>query len=303
MSPLDADASGAVDARSPDQVENAATTTDGAIPDPTNNEIPEGELPEGGVDEGLEPVEPAIDAPVSLNAEEKAAFAQLPPEAQRMLQAVEARRNGQVQEATTRASAAQREAEATAARAGAEAQARFAQQLQAFASHYAPQRPNPGHYDDMQQFARDNAQYEHDLAQHQQLMQQISGIGAEAGQQLDAQQQQWAQAEAQQLRQAYPEWFDEAKAAGEQSRLTAIGAELGYTPELMAQAGANDILALRKAADWKAKAEKYDSLMKGRMQGVRAAKQTPPNARGQAPNAQAAPVSVAAQLYPNDVRN
>lgn len=299
MSPLDAAAPGAVDASAADPIEPDATATEAQAGSSEPDQ--EGTAPPDDADEGGELAPPAIDAPVSLNAEEKAAFAQLPMEAQRMLAAVETRRNGQVQEATTRAANAQREAQSTAARAEAEAQARFAQQLHAMASHYAPQRPNPADYGDMAEFSRHNAQYEHDIAQHQQLMQQIGGIGEQANQTLSQQQAEWAQTEARQLQQAYPEWFDEAKAPAEKERLTAIGAELGYTPELMAQAGANDILALRKAAGWKADAEKYRTLMQKRMEPVRAARNAPPTARTTAPVASGKPVSTLQQLYPNDV--
>src|SRR3546814_6337407 len=49
--------------------------------------------------------------------------------------------------------------------------------------------------------------------------------------------------------------------------------------ELMAQASSTDILALKRASDWKAKAEKYDKLIAKRMEGVRAAKALPRMAR------------------------
>lgn len=308
MAHLD-DTSGAVDARPSDTpVDAAATVPVGAndqYPDDTRNPQPnpEGEKPEGDAVEGGEPATPAIEAPVSLNAEAKAMFAQLPPEAQRVWADTETARNRQVQEATTKASNATREAQSFAARAEAEAQQRYAQQLQRFAAAYEPQRPNPANYgNDIQSYSRDSAIYEHELAQHRELMQQIGEVGAQANQTLSGFDQQTAQAEAETLRAALPEWFDEAKHPEVKAQLTAIGAELGYTPELMAQAGANDIIALHKASGWKADAEKYRALMKQRMEPVRAAKQVPPSARAVAPGAQAQPASVAAQLYPDDVR-
>lgn len=300
MAQLD-DTSAAVDARPLDQIDDA-TATAGA-----NDQVlqyPEDEpKTEGEIEEELEPEAqtPAIEAPVSLNAEAKAMFAQLPEEAQRWWVDTESTRNRQVQEATTKAATAQREASASAARAEAEAQSRFAEQLTAFASHYAPQRPNPAEYADMQAFARDNAQYEYLSAQHQQLMQQIDGIGAQAN-------SGWAQAEAATLKQALPDWFDETKGPELVSQLTAAGAELGYSPELMAQAGANDILALKKYADLRAerdslldKANKWDALQKRRMEPVRAARQAPPTARTGAPSGKPAPVGTLATLYPDDV--
>src|SRR3546814_5587834 len=69
--------------------------------------------------------------------------------------------------------------------------------------------------------------------------------------------------------------FEPSTAPELQRTLESIGAELGYPAELMAQASSTDILALKRASDWKAKAEKYDKLIAKRMEGVRAAKALP----------------------------
>src|SRR3546814_16442673 len=73
--------------------------------------------------------------------------------------------------------------------------------------------------------------------------------------------------------------FEPSTAPELQRTLESIGAELGYPAELMAQASSTDILALKRASDWKAKAEKYDKLIAKRMEGVRAAKALLPMAR------------------------
>lgn len=222
---------------------------------------------------------PAIEAPVSLNAEAKAVFAQLPKEAQRVWAETETARNRQVQDATTRAAEAQRTAEAEAARQTVEAKQLFAQQVRLVADAYAPRQPNPADYgDNMQAFSRDNANWQFAAAQHQQLMQQVGAIESEATQATQQQQAQWAQTEARKLAQAIPEWADPAQRSQLLADLNGIGSELGYTPELMAQAGADDILALRTAKGWKDKAGKYDAIMARRMEGVRATKTAKPGA-------------------------
>src|SRR4051812_10036324 len=78
--------------------------------DDTDEDQQEGDLELD--DEGDESDEPqeAIEAPVSLNAEEKAKFAALTKEAQQYVADLEARRATQVQTATTKASEAQRTA-------------------------------------------------------------------------------------------------------------------------------------------------------------------------------------------------
>jgi hypothetical protein len=294
MAHLD-DMSGADDARPLDTLDDAAAALSEQLGDEGDGGVVQGDDlddedhdPLDDADQGDdadeqddeqddEPVKPAIEPPASLNAEEKAAFAQLPPEAQRMLSAVETRRNGQVQEATTRAAEAQRSAQADAARQAAEAKQLYAEQARVLLDAYAPQQPNPADYgDNMQAYQRDHANWQYAAAQHQSVMQQVNAIGDQAQQALGDQDQQSLQADARALHQAFPEWFDEAKAPEHKTKLTAIGAALGYTDDLMKQAGSTDILALRTASGWKDKADKWDALQARRMAGVRAGKTAKP---------------------------
>jgi hypothetical protein len=50
---------------------------------------------------------------------------------------------------------------------------------------------------------------------------------------------------------------------------------LGYSPELIAQARASDILAMKTAAEWKVKADRWDRANSKKMEKVRAAKTLP----------------------------
>lgn len=227
-------------------------------------------------DDDAEPSETAIDAPASLTAEEKARFAQLPQEAQRMLADVETRRARQVTEATTKAADAQRQAQASAAADVLQAKQAFAQQLHSFAAAYQPRQPNPADFADMQEYARAHANWQYASAQHQELMQQVQAIGGEAQAETERQFAERAQAEQQKLRQSLPDWFDAEKGPALRNDLTAVGQELGYSPELMAQADAGDLMALNKALAWKRDAEKYKAIMSRQMQGVRAQKKSAP---------------------------
>lgn len=227
-------------------------------------------------DDDAEPDEPAIDAPASLTAEEKARFAQLPPEAQRMLADVETRRARQVTEATTKAADAQREARASAAADVLQAKQTFAQQLHSFAAAYQPRQPNPADFADMQEYARAHANWQYASAQHQELVQQVQMIGGEAQAETERQMAERAQTEQQKLRQSLPDWFDAEKGPALRNDLTAVGSELGYSPELMAQADAGDLMALNKALTWKRKAEELDRIRGKQMQVVRSAKKSAP---------------------------
>jgi hypothetical protein len=72
---------------------------------------------------------------------------------------------------------------------------------------------------------------------------------------------------------------------------------LGYPPELIGQARATDIIAMREVSKLKAKADKYDALMSKKMQGVRAAKDLPRVAK---PGAAQAPGAARQNQYAKD---
>ena len=231
------------------------------------------ELDEG--DEGeqaeSEPVEPAIAAPVSLTAEEKERYAQLPEEAQQFVATLEERRNKQVQEATTRAAEAQREAKAAAADAQATAKLTMAQQLATFMDHYAPQMPDPALAQrDPATFIALDAQYRAALAQHNAVVQQVQSLQEQAHGHFTQQEQAWQQEQARKLA-SVPEIANPETRGEFLQRLTTVGEELGYSREMMADASADDILALKTAAAWKADAEKWRAAQSQKMQRVRAA--------------------------------
>lgn len=247
--------------------------------DDESDDPEEGDEPEaGGEDQDDDADEPAtaIEPPVSLNAEEKAVFAQLPEEAQRAWAASEIRRNAQVQEATTKAAHAQRSAEASAAEAHSKAKAVFAEQLAQFASAYAPQAPDP-------ELARHNpaeyiaqkAQYDAHKAQHDQFVQQVVALGDEASQEID---QAFIQQRDRELL-AIPEVANEETREAYFGRAFEAAEALGYDRAVLLRDGnATDFKALVAAQGWKDKAAKYDALMAKQMQRVRDARTAKPGA-------------------------
>jgi len=222
-------------------------------------------------DEDEQAEEPAIDAPVSLTAEEKAKFAALPKEAQQYVADLESRRAIQVQTATTKASEAQRSAEQAAARADAEAKAVYAQQLKAIGETLAPQAPDPNLiHTDVNSYLYQKAQYDAAKAQHDEFMQQAESLGTDAGQAM-------TQAEIQQRDSelmAIPEVANEA--TREEWFKKALGAAdvLGLDRSQMDHATAAELKALRQVADWREKAEKYEAATARQMQRVRDGKKT-----------------------------
>lgn len=277
----------AVDVRPLDTTDDAAAALDDYFAqqdegEPVDDDSPEDDAPEGDEpeddeqdDESDEP-ETAIDAPVSLNAEEKAVFAQLPVEAQQAWAASETRRNAQVQEATTKAAHAERSAKTQAAEAHSKAKAVFATQLAEFASHLSPQMPdaelarvNPGEY------IAQKAQYDAMKAQHDELVQQVAALGDEASQEID---QAFIQQRDRELL-AIPEVANEETRGDFFDRALGAAEALGYERDILLRDGnATDFKALVAAHGWKQDADKYKALMAKQMTRVREAKSAKPNA-------------------------
>lgn len=221
-------------------------------------------------DEAVEPETPAIEAPPSLNAEEKEVFAQLPPEAQQAWAASETRRNQQVQEATTKAADRERQAATVAQQAQAMADQQRAAQLEAFIEPFRPQMPNPQlAQTDPASYIAAKAQYDYDAAQFAQWEQHIGSLKVESGNmaaQIDEQQRVADLLTIGKL--ADPATRDEYVKAS-----LALVAELGLDPASFEQvASSQDFKALEKIGEMKAKADKYDQAMARQMSKVRSAR-------------------------------
>lgn len=245
---------------------------------PEDGEALEGDEPEGedSPEEDGEPEDPAIDPPVSWGTDAKELFAQLPADLQKQVVEREAQREKFVQAKALEATEAKRSARIEAETAFAERQRQYASEVDFFASQFVPQAPDPSLAStDPVTFIQLNAQYQAALVQHQNLMQRAEQARSEAAyrEQVAAAEQQ--EAELAVLAQQIPDWSDEAKRAELLTSVASIGAELGYSPEALRDVSAQDILALRKAVEWKSKAAKYDALQKSKMEKVRTAKALP----------------------------
>lgn len=283
----------AADAPAPTSVDEKAAAFEDYLFGDEQEEDPEGdednaaedggdlELEDDQVDESDEPDLPAIDAPVSLTAEEKATFAQLPPEAQAAWAASETRRNQQVQEATTKASNAQRVAEASAAQADAEAKALYARQLAEVGKAFQPTEPQRAHYRDDVSYLTAARVYDQQKAQHEQFMQQVQGIQTEA----DTEARAAFLAQRDRELSAIPEIANVETREAYFAKAFEAAEFLGYDKaELAKSMSAQDVRNLVEIADWRAKAEKFDKATARQMQKVRAAKgkSLRPNAAPQA---------------------
>jgi len=220
---------------------------------------------------------PPIEAPVSWDAEAKAKFAELPRDVQEIVQKREADRERFVQQKSQEATRARQEVEQAALQQLAAYEAQVSQQLEQFAQSIVPQRPDPALLAyNAPEYAAQQQKYEEALAQRQNAQQTALQYAQQAQMRDHAAEQARLAQEHQTIVEHFPEYTDPTTGPRLRSELSAVAKELGYTDELISQARASDILAMRTASEWKAKASKYDALMAKRMENVRAAKGKPP---------------------------
>lgn len=235
----------------------------------------EAELTEEDVGEE-EAAEPPINPPASLTAEEKEAFKGWPRDAQEAFTRRVSDMERGFQGKSLEVKQAKEQAERGAIEHVHQLHTAYAEQYDKLAANLTPKQPDPSLIaTNPNLYAQQMAEYQHWDAQR-----------GEA-QRLADQHRQQAEAHARaletrardefiaELSEKFPEYLDPASGAEHQRKLSSTAAALGYSPEQIAQANATDILAVRTASDWKAKADKYDALMAKKMERVRAAKGLP----------------------------
>jgi hypothetical protein len=249
---------------------------------------PEGDEPEveeeGEEDDADEPSE-AIKPPVSLNKEQRAAFEQLPPELQKVWAETEAQRNEQVRSKTTEAAEATRNATSQAQGEVADISRRFAAELEVYAEAFRPMEP------DLALLGTDPAAYAQQVAlakqmgaQYQELMQRANVARGQADQFDSARVAEQVKAEQARLRTEWPDILDPDKQGDLWRGIVEIGDFLGFNNDMLQNANAGEMLALKRVSDLKAKADKWDAFQTAKMTKVRAARDLPrASAPGTAP--------------------
>lgn len=251
-----------------------ATTEGDLYPDDTPQS--DGDEGENSTDEGEEPGEqddpeaPAIDAPHSWKAEDKAKWDALPRDAQEII----ARRETEVARLITQksqeASTAKTEVVEQAKTEIAQFRENQAKQIRQYAALFAPQPPNEqllytGDPNDAVAYQQQQAAFFRAHAQQQELQQAAEYEEAQAQQIRDEQTKAARAADDEKLREVWPEWFADGDQGGKlQEGLKSIATEIGYPAELWEERNANDVLALRKVAEWKADAQRWRSYDRNR---------------------------------------
>ena len=255
-----------------DEPDDAAEAEPGDESDADEGDEPE-VAEEDDTDE--EPETPAIDPPVSWKAADKALFATLPPEAQRVIADRESERERVIQSKATEAADAKR-ATAQAEAAISQLNQDYAAQLSAFLQSDMPPVPDVALAEsDPSEYVRQLAVYNAAYAQRAQASQQIEATNNWQAQQDAKAREAHAAEQGRILAEQIPEWSDPAARAALQTELSTLARAHGYTAEQLASADASDVMFLKTARDWKAKADKFDKLQAGKMAAVRAAKELP----------------------------
>jgi hypothetical protein len=223
---------------------------------------------------------PPIDAPISWDAEAKAKFAELPRDVQEYLGKRETEREKFVQSKAQEAAQARTAVRNEALQYAAQLQAETAQQLERYAQQLTVAPPDASLYAmDPQTYAQQLQAYQHYTAQSQQAQREAENARAQQAQYEAALAQEEQQSFVQQLSEHFPEYLDPQRGPQLARELSAIANDLGYPAELISQARPHDILAMRQAAEWKAKAEKFDKAMAKQMERVRDGKKLKPVAK------------------------
>lgn len=277
----------------PEEVEDEAT----------EEEADPGEESEEEIEDEAEEAElPPIDPPVSLTAEEKEAFKDWPRDAQeaftRRIGDLERGFNSKAQEAARAREQVTHEALSQLA----QIERSYAERVQQYAGLIEPVEPDvqlliSEDPRDRATYAMQDRAYKAALAQRASAQQQAQAFAQQA-QEREAEIER--QNHAEQVRiisDKFPEYLDPATAPELNRKLTATAKRIGYSDDLIAQARADDILAMRQVADAFDKADKYDALMSKQMKKVRAAKGMP---KAATPGQKQAPGAVRAQAYAAD---
>ena len=254
---------------------------------------PEDELIDELAAEDDTPEEDAPPPPHSWKAEDAEVWNGMNEAQREVVGRREKERDAYVTELGRKTAGEQRQLEQQASQAVAQQAENHANELYAYMQLTAPGVPderllytqNP---DDRLVFQRQEAAYRSGLAQQHELQQRIAGYQQHAAEVRRQSDEADLTAQAQFLQAELPQFFDPDEGPKLRQTLESIGSELGYPSELMAQADASDIMALKKAAEWRDDALKYRKIISKRMETVRGAKNLPrmsrPNA-GQGPGA------------------
>ncbi|MFT8450992.1 MAG: hypothetical protein ABF675_02120 [Zymomonas mobilis] len=149
----------------------------------------------------------------------------------------------------------------------------YADQLAKYAEAITPKKPDPQLLvSDPASYAAQLASYEDLTAKRDQIVQEVIQISRQNEMAELAARRAWAQGEHQRLISLLPEWGDDNQRPAILAAFEETGRHLGYPDHVLAEADSNDIMALKKAHEWRRKSEKWDALQQGKAAAIKSAK-------------------------------
>jgi len=293
--------------------------------DPINAMYPN-DAPESGEEvedvEASEDVEvvaevPAVEMPISWSKDDQAVWDALSPEQQAIVGRRESERDAKLKDLSNETARAKTLAASEAHKALAENYDHSAQVLQSVVSRFMPEKPNPAllagtDADRLEHYAQ-TQRYTAALDEIQEIVGERNKLQEQARLATMASIRESAKVSWQNIVSENPDWFDSSAndlTADARSLIETTGAELGYPINLKEEFGENtigyaeldesDIFAIKRANEWRVKAQKWDEYEKSKAEGQRVAKALPKTAARTNVSAPKGPDDWLKAMYPND---
>jgi hypothetical protein len=308
---------------SPDQTtETAADPIAAMYPEdaPKDLESTENADPENqdgdDIDGDAAPVE-AVAMPLSWSKDDQAIWDAMSPEQQAIVGRRESERDAKLKDLSNETAKVKTTAVAEAHTALAENYEHSAQVLQNVVARFMPQRPDPAllsgtEADRLEHYAQ-NERYKAALDEVQEIVSQSKELQQKADEARYASLRASAQVSWQNIVRENPDWFDSSAndlTADARQLIETTGAELGYPINLKEEFGADaigyaeldesDIFAIKRAAEWREKAQKWDAHQQSKAEGHRVAKKLPKTVAQTNVSAPKGPDDWLKAMYPND---
>lgn len=258
----------AISEQEEEKPEEGAEQPEGAEPELTEEDVIEAEAED---EKDLQPIQP----PVSWTGENKEKFAQLPRDVQEYIAQRETEREKFVQTKAQEAKQVETRVQAQAREALSGLQTHYTQQLNSLLVQVPAKPSYQLQAEDPYAFAEQMDAHELAAAHNQWIEQRVGVVRYQEQQAQQAHRQRAAQEMQAVLSTEFPEFLDPVKGTELRQKLGSTASELGYSAEQIADADHHDILAMKKAHEWREDSLKYRALMAKKMEKVRQAKDMP----------------------------
>jgi hypothetical protein len=259
----------------------------------------------------------AVPMPNSWSKDDQAAWEALSPEQQAIVGRRESERDAKLKDLSNDTARVKATAVSEAHNALADNYEHSAKVLQNVVARFMPQRPDPAllsgsDADRLEHYAQ-TERYKAALDEVQEIVGESKALDQKAQEARMASLRAGAQVSWQNIVRENPDWFDPSAndlTADARSLIETTGAELGYPINLQEEFGDNaigyaeldesDIFAIKRASEWRVKAEKWDAYEKSKAEGQRVVKKLPKTVAQTNVSAPKGPDDWLKAMYPND---